>query len=619
MNLPATELLVGTQLGWNNAILGALPALPLLGEASSFVVMAVAVGVPTLLAGAGLGWKLRESRARGKELRLRQEFQSERERISSEVGNEVKRAQESVAASREELVGVVNQEIRTPLHSLMGYLDMLLETPLAFDQRELALAGGRSAEVLLLSLNDLFDYTRLEAGQLQLSPAIFDLGEQVVDVLELLSGHASEKGIELGFESTNTRSLMVEADPVRTRQVLVSLIASLIKLSTDGHISIRLVPEAETTRFRVRCLITRSGDGATTQSLSRLLGNEAPHGGVAKVADEPSLSLLITRKIVERMGGEIGVSDGENGASVLWFILPVADEGTSRMVPKLPVIGTGFRVLVVEPSSASRQLVVSHLEAGGFTVETTTSVIGVTDRLRAVSAGSAPVNAVIFSEALADASGRSFSQTVRSESAFGRVALVCLRRQGVTANGAALASLGVVEVIKPVLRGAPFLNTVIGAIHSQESAWTAGKVPTTIVEPPKQAIWVPKGFVLLAEDNEVNRRVMVELLRRLGWACDVVHDGSAAVAAATNKNYSLVLMDCHMPTMSGFDATRQIRTEEKNNRRKRTPIVGVTADTVPTIRERCRQVGMDDCFFKPVRRSELEECLSRWARPVNSN
>lgn len=600
-------------------MLGALPAWPLLGDASNVVTMAVAVGVPTLLAGAGLGWKLRESRARHKELRLRQDFQSERERMTSEVGNEVKRAQESVAASREELVGVVNQEIRTPLHSLMGYLDMLLETPLAFDQRELALAGGRSAEVLLLSLNDLFDYTRLEAGQLRLSPAVFDLGEQVVDVLELLSGHASEKGIELGFESTHTRSVMVEADPVRTRQVLVSLIASLIKLCTDGHLSIRLEPVSEPSRFRVRCHINRSGEGATRQVLARLLGLESGAGPAAKVVEEPSLSLLITRKIVERMGGEIGVNEGEDDACEVWFKLPVADEGTVRMVAKLPVVGSGFRVLVVEPSSASRQLVVGHLEAGGFAVETATSVIGVMDRLRAVSAGRAPVNAVVFSEALSDASGRTFAQTIRAEAALGRVALICLRRQGMTANGAALASLGVIEVTKPVLRGAPFLNTVIGGIHSQEAAWTAGKVPTAIVEPPKQAIWVPKGFVLLAEDNEVNRRVMVELLRRLGWACDVVNDGAAAVAAATNKSYALVLMDCHMPNMSGFDAARQIRTEEKNNRRKRTPIVGVTADTLPTIRERCRQVGMDDCFFKPVRRSELEECLCRWARPAGSN
>jgi CheY-like chemotaxis protein/signal transduction histidine kinase len=615
MIFSATALSVGTQSGWNDAIFG---ALPLLGEASGVLTMAVAIAVPTLLAGAGLGWRLRENRARQKELRLRQEFQSERDRITSEVGNEVKRAQESVAASREELVGVVNQEIRTPLHSLMGYLDMLLETPLAFDQRELALAGGRSAEVLLLSLNDLFDYTRLEAGQLQLSPAVFDLGEHVVDVLELLSGHAAEKGIELGFESNQARAVMVEADPVRSRQVLVSLIASLIKLSTDGHLSIRLEPVEEASRFRVRCLIHRSGEGATRQTLARLLGLD-PSPAAVKGREEPSLSLLITRKIVERMGGEVGVGDGDNDASEVWFTLPLADEGTVRMTAKLPLVGTGFRVLVIEPSSASRQLVVRHLEAGGFTVETITSVIGVTDRLRAVSAGRPPVNAVVFSEALADASGRTFAQSVRSEAAFGRVALICLRRQGLTANGAVLATLGVVEVTKPVLRAAPFLNTVIGVIHSQEATWAAGKVPTAIVEPPKQAIWVPKGFVLLAEDNDVNRRVMVELLRRLGWACDVVNDGAAAVAAATNKNYSLVLMDCHMPNMSGFESTRQIRTEEKNNRRKRTPIVGVTADTLPTIRERCRQVGMDDCFFKPVRRSELEECLCRWARPLSGN
>jgi CheY-like chemotaxis protein len=610
--------LATTQTAWNQALGSTVSALPLLGDAGGPVTLAAAIAVPALLIGAGLGWKLRSGKAKEKEIRLRQEFQSERERIASDGGNEVKRAQESVAASREELVGVVNQEIRTPLHSLMGYLDLLLETPLAFDQRELALAGGRSAEVLLLSLNDLFDYTRLEAGQLRLSAAVFDLREHVVDVLELLSGQASEKGIELGFEVNQPRSIMVEADPVRTRQVLVGLIAPLIKLSTDGHISIRLEPTTETNRSRVRCLINRNGDGATRATLTRLLGLDGSSPVASRGEGESSLSLIITRKIIERMGGEVGVGGVDNETCEVWFTLPQAEEGTVRMSAKLPVVGSGYRVIVVEPSNASRQLIEGHLEAGGFAVETATSVIGVMDRLRGVAAGRPAVNAIVFSEALADASGRTFSQSVRSEAAFGRVALVCLRRQGMSPNGAALASLGVTEVTKPVLRGAPFLNTVIGAIHNQEAAFAAGKVPTSITEPPKQGIWVPKGFVLLAEDNEVNRRVMVELLRRLGWACDVVNDGAGAVSAATNKNYSLVLMDCHMPNVSGFEAARQIRVDEKNNRRKRTPILGVTADTLPTIRERCRQSGMDDCFFKPVRRSELEECLIRWARPLSA-
>jgi signal transduction histidine kinase len=149
--------------------------------------------VPALLLGAGLAWNLRGGKAKEKEIRPRQDFQAERERIRAEIGGEVKRAQESVAASREELVGVVNQEIRTPLHSLMGYLDLLLETPLAFDQRELTLAGARSAEELLLSLNDLFDYTRPEAGQLRLSSAVLDLHEQLVDVLERFPGRLRKR------------------------------------------------------------------------------------------------------------------------------------------------------------------------------------------------------------------------------------------------------------------------------------------------------------------------------------------------------------------------------------------------------------------------------------------
>lgn len=617
MIFTAATLPAATQTAWSQAILGAFPVLPVLGElGGSTLTLAAVAAVPALLLGAGLGWNLRNGKAKEKEIRLRQDFQAERDRIRAEIGGEVKRAQESVAASREELVGVVNQEIRTPLHSLMGYLDLLLETPLAFDQRELTLAGARSAEVLLLSLNDLFDYTRLEAGQLRLSSAVFDLHEQVVDVLELLSGQASEKGIELGFDAAQPRTVMVEADPVRTRQVLVGLLAAMIKLSTDGHISVRLDPATEGARSKVRCLINRNGGDAARSVLSRSLGLDGSNPVATRTDNEPALNLVITRKIIERMGGEIGITGVEDESCEIWFTLPLAEEGTLRMTAKLPSVGNGYRVLVVEPSNVSRQLVEGHLEGGGFAVETASSVIAVMDRLRAVAGGRPPINAIVFSEALADASGRTFSQTIRSDAALGRIALICLRRQGVNPNAQALASLGVTEVTKPVLRGGPFLNTVIGAIHNQEATFAAGKVPTAITEPPKGGIWVPKGFVLLAEDNEVNRRVMVELLRRLGWACDVVNDGAGAVTAATTKNYSLILMDCHMPNVNGFEAARQIRVDEKNTRRKRIPILGVTADTLPTIRERCRQAGMDDCFFKPVRRSELEECLIRWARPA---
>jgi signal transduction histidine kinase len=304
MIFTAATLPAATQTAWSQAILGAFLVLPVLVELGGST-LALAAAVPALLLGAGLAWNLRGGKAKEKEIRPRQDFQAERERIRAEIGGEVKRAQESVAASREELVGVVNQEIRTPLHSLMGYLDLLLETPLAFDQRELTLAGARSAEELLLSLNELFDYTRPEAGQLRLSSAVMDLHEQLVDVLELLSGQASEKGIELGFDAAQPRTVMVEADPGRTRRVLVGLLVAMIKLSTAGHISGRLDPATEGARSRVRCLINRHGGDSARSVLSRSLGLDGSNPIAIRSENEPVLNLVITRKIIERMGGKL--------------------------------------------------------------------------------------------------------------------------------------------------------------------------------------------------------------------------------------------------------------------------------------------------------------------------
>ena len=536
---------------------------------------------------------------------------------------------ERVNLARTDLLAAVNREIHTPLNSVLGYTDLLLDTSLLSDQREFAVNVRQSAEVLGFLLDDISDYSRLQHGTLELASDAFDFGETLSQVLDLLSPRANEKGIELAHDIVPHVDLRVKGDPARTRQVLLNLISNALKFTAEGHVLVR-VDVLPGTPGQLRCRISDTGCGISEEGQTDLFVKPGIAGaGIVPKAGGPGLGIAISRCFIEKMGGQIGVVSRPGSGSDFWFQLPLAggDPATSTALPRPVMSDESPRVLVVEPALIARQMLTAQLGSAGYVVEALTSGQEALAKLRQSAAGGRPFQSAVFAEKLPDLSGRDFAQAVRTDPVLRATGLVCLRRQGVRSVTKGSALLGVVELVKPVLRAGPLLNAVRAAPTLQPVAepTLAPGAPWATAGPEADGtigsgtgVFAPVGFALLAEDNELDQRVLVEMLRRIGWACKVADNGADAIRLSEVRRYDIILMDCHLPEISGFDATRRIRQTEAVSKAPRIPIVAVTADTMADSRVRCLAAGMDDCLTKPFRRAELEEMLKRWAPRTRS-
>ncbi len=572
-----------------------------------------AAGLVLIVLGASLGWLLRA---------LWQPSKSDARPAKPPPATpppapESTPAPEPLTPARRELLTVVNHEIRTPLNGIIGYTELLLETALLADQREFAMNVRQSAEVLVALLNDISDYARLQDGQLELHAASFDFTEILLPAMELFAQRSAEKGLELAHNLGPNPHLRVHADAARTRQVLLNLLSNAVNFTSEGQIVVRV----EILFGMLKCTVSDTGCGITPEAQARLFNQSATANGFsARQLGTEGVGLSISKGLVELMGGKLGFASRPGQGSDFWFQLPLADEsqsGTAAPAGSAPAATDSLRVLVVEPSTASREMIVNHLAAAGFAVDATDTAQDALRRLYQASLAGRPFQTVVFAEKLPDQAGRSFARALRADAELQSAGLVCLRRPGVRPTGpGSLASLGVMDVTKPVLGAAPLIHAVRAAPtlrpapdHTQMTLVPEEESPR-ISAPPKTVL----GHALLVEDNELNQRVLLEMLRRAGWSCQVTDNGAEGVRLACLNRYDLILMDCHLPEVDGFNATRQIRQNEMATRTPRTPIVAVTAEVLGDSRERCLASGMDDCLTKPIRRSELEATLKRWAR-----
>lgn len=525
-----------------------------------------------------------------------------------------------VTAARRDLLAVVNHEIRTPLNGVIGYTDLLLETPLQPDQRDFAMNIRQSAEVLVALLNDISDYSSLQDGQLELNSSTFNFAETLLSVLDLFASHAGEKGLELAHNLTPGRRLPVLADPARTRQVLLNLLGNAISFTSNGHIVVR-VEAAPGPQGFLKCTVSDTGCGMAPEVLARLFAKTGQGQGViTRRYGTDGIGLSISKNLVELMGGRIGVESRPGPGSEFWFQLPLIEEHhkPESAPPGQTSTSRDARVLVIEPTSVSCEMLVNHFSAGAFSVELADHGQGALDRLRQATKQGLPFATVVFAEKLSDQSGRDLARAIRTDSTLSGLGLVCLRRPGAhPASATELTALGVVDIVKPVLQSAALLNAVrVAATLQACTAPTEAIARSEDIRVDKKpaSLTSANGHALVVEDNELNQRVLTEMLKRAGWDYLVVDNGAEAVRLACLESYDLILMDCHLPELDGFNATRQIRQNEMATRMRRTPVVAVTAESLADSRERCLAAGMDDCLTKPLRRAELEETLRRYAR-----
>jgi two-component system sensor histidine kinase/response regulator len=540
--------------------------------------------------------------------------------------NELVEARETaleVSRVKSQFLANMSHEIRTPMNGVLGMAQLLLRAPLEPKQRESAQTIYRSAEHLLIVINDILDFSKIEAGEMRIEKADFDLDSCIESVIEMVGNLAEEKGIELNILVDSAVPRKLVGDSGRLKQILLNLTGNAIKFTDGGQVFVHITvkrdkqlaggKQGEKLLFSVRDTgigISPEGQKKLFQSFSQV--DDSPtrmYGGTG-------LGLAICKQLVEMMGGEIGVRSFLGNGSTFWFAVPLekqlqVDPQTTKLAGKklLVVSGSALRRAAVRSLAQSWGARCDEAETAAAALTWLQKAQGGIDRHSA--AGEKCYDAVLVDLQMPDLDAEEFGLKVRSIQVVGSlIAMTALREQP---KAEALCSVGfsgyLIEPVRPnrLLEALVAPINVTGEFGSLEAANTCNfPVNSQYVTPNS-----PSSLrILLAEDHPINQQVIIEQLAALGYEADCAANGQEALDLLAEKGYDLVLMDCQMPVLDGYETAKKLRKREKDARH--TFVIALTAHAMPGEREKCLAAGMDDYLSKPVDLDALATALKKY-------
>ncbi|HEY0798503.1 MAG TPA: response regulator, partial [Candidatus Baltobacteraceae bacterium] len=533
---------------------------------------------------------------------------TQRKRADAAIKDARDRAVET-ANAKARFLATMSHEIRTPINAVVGMSELMLQCDLTDEAQEYARTVRDSADSLLGVINDILDFSKIDAGKMEIDLRPISLTTVIEGAADICAGKAREKGLSIATYIAPEIPPGVIGDGSRLRQVLLNLIGNAAKFTEKGHVVVRAsvepLPGAPFAgRVNVRIAVEDTGPGISPEQVEKLC--EAFHRGDATTRSRhggTGLGLSISKRLIEMMGGTLGIESTLGVGSTFTCTIPF--EVTENRGSEAPRMLADARILIFDEDATSLAIVEDYAHTWSIDTTSTDKPAHVLALMKAAYARGTPFDAVLVDHVVPGEDPFALAARVRAEPSLAQTPLILFTANDEPGRGAEAINQGFVAYLRKPLRQSTLYDAFSNAIHRGDVVAALSDAPQ--LERPANE----EALILVAEDNAVNRKVALHQLRKLGYPAHTVENGAEAIAAAALGVYDIILMDCQMPEVDGFEATRAIRKAELATG-AHVPIVAMTANALEGERDVCLAAGMDDYLSKPVQLPELRAMLERF-------